>query len=69
MLEMHEDPRYEDVRTCNLLTALEAAMQVQKKKVSVGPNDAVGIMLFNTVSLPRSSGTLPRHRPRVMPRG
>ncbi|PCH42686.1 ku70-like protein [Wolfiporia cocos MD-104 SS10] len=48
MLELYEDPIYEDVQTCHLLTALEAAMQVQKKKVIVGPNDAVGILLFNT---------------------
>ena len=50
MLELREDPDYEDVKTCHLLTALEAAMQVQKRKVLVGPKDAVGIMLFNTVS-------------------
>lgn len=49
MLELREDPNYEDVKTCHLFTALEAAMQIQKKKVLVGPNDAVGIMLFNTV--------------------
>ncbi len=49
MLEMREDERYEDVQTCNLMVALEAAMQIQKRKVLVGPNDAVGIMLFNTV--------------------
>ena len=49
MLEMREDERYEDVQTCNLMIALEAAMQIQKNKVLVGPNDAVGIMLFNTV--------------------
>ncbi|KAI0833848.1 ku70-like protein [Trametes gibbosa] len=48
MLEMCEDDRYEDVQTCKLMVALEAAMQIQKKKVLVGPNDAVGIMLFNT---------------------
>ncbi|OJT15082.1 ATP-dependent DNA helicase II subunit 1 [Trametes pubescens] len=48
MLEMREDERYEDVQTCNLMVALEAAMQIQKRKVLVGPNDAVGIMLFNT---------------------
>ncbi|KAH9847820.1 ku70-like protein [Lenzites betulinus] len=48
MLKMREDERYEDVQTCNLMIALEAAMQIQKKKVLVGPNDAVGIMLFNT---------------------
>lgn len=49
MLELRDDPVYEDVKTCHLLTALDAAMQIQKKKVVVGPNDAVGIMLFNTV--------------------
>ncbi|KAI0750167.1 ku70-like protein [Daedaleopsis nitida] len=48
MLELYEDARYEDVQTCKLFTSLEAAMQIQKKKVLVGPNDAVGIMLFNT---------------------
>ena len=30
--------------------ALEAAMQIQKRKVMIGPNDSVGILLFNTVS-------------------
>jgi hypothetical protein len=50
MLELRDDPNYEDVKTCHLLSALEAAMQVEKKKVVVGPNDSVGIMLFNTVS-------------------
>ena len=51
MLELRNDPAYEeqDVKTCHLFTALEAAMQIQKKKVIVGPNDAVGILLFNTV--------------------
>lgn len=49
MLELRDDPEYEDVKTCHLLTALDAAMQIQKRKVIVGPNDAVGIMLFNTV--------------------
>lgn len=49
MLQMRDDERYEDVQTCNLMVALEAAMQIQKKKVLVGPNDAVGIVLFNTV--------------------
>lgn len=33
----------------HVYTALEAAMQIQKRKVVVGPNDAVGILLFNTV--------------------
>ena len=50
MLELREDPRYEDVQTCNLMVALEAAMQIQKRKVLVGPNDSVGVVLFNTVS-------------------
>lgn len=49
MLEFHDDPNYEDVKTSHVLTALEAAMQISKKKVLVGPNDAVGIMMFNTV--------------------
>ena len=50
MLQLREDPRYEDVQTCNLMVALEAAMQIQKRKVLVGPNDSVGVVLFNTVS-------------------
>ena len=49
MLSLYDNPSYEDVKTCHLMTALQAAMQIQKKKVVVGPNDAVGIMLFNTV--------------------
>jgi hypothetical protein len=32
-----------------LYTALEAAMQIQKKKIIVGSNDSFGILLFNTV--------------------
>ena len=53
MLAQRDDPNYEDssVKTCHIMTALEAAMQIQKKKVTVGPNDSVGIMFFNTVSL------------------
>ncbi|TBU27758.1 ku70-like protein [Dichomitus squalens] len=57
MLELREDPRYEDVQTCNLMIALEAAMQIQKRKVLVGPNDSVGIMLFNTTKR-NESGTV-----------
>jgi len=49
MLKLRDDPNYEDTKTCHLYTALEAAMQIQKKKVIVGPNDSVGILLFNTV--------------------
>ncbi|KAJ7228183.1 SPOC like C-terminal domain-containing protein [Mycena pura] len=48
MLQLREDPVYENVQTCHAYVALEAAMQIQKKKVIVGPNDAVGILLFNT---------------------
>ncbi|KII89726.1 hypothetical protein PLICRDRAFT_562396 [Plicaturopsis crispa FD-325 SS-3] len=48
MLALREDPAYEDAQTCHLFTALEAAVQIQKRKIVVGPNDAVGIMLFNT---------------------
>ncbi|KAH8094504.1 SPOC like C-terminal domain-containing protein [Cristinia sonorae] len=56
MLELYEDPNYEDVKTCHLLTALESAMQIAKRKVVVGPNDAVGIMLFNTTRKNDSGG-------------
>ena len=49
MLRLYDDPRYEDVKTCHVYTALEAAMQIEKKKIIVGPNDLVGIILFNTV--------------------
>ena len=49
MLELREHPEYENVQTCHLHAALEAAVQIQKKKVIVGPNDLVGILLFNTV--------------------
>ena len=52
MQSLHDDPTYEDLKTSYLYTALEAAMQIQKKKVIVGPQDAVGIMFFNTVSPP-----------------
>lgn len=51
MQAMYDDPIYEDVQTSHLYAALDAAMQIQKKKVIVGPNDAVGILLFNTVRL------------------
>ena len=50
MLELRDDPAFEeDIKTCHLLQALDAAVQIQKRKVIVGPNDAVGIVLFNTV--------------------
>jgi len=48
MHALYEDPKYEDTQTCHLYTALEAAMQIQKKKIIVGPNDSIGILLFNT---------------------
>ncbi|KIP11019.1 hypothetical protein PHLGIDRAFT_173036 [Phlebiopsis gigantea 11061_1 CR5-6] len=48
MHEPRDDPEYEDVKTCHVLRALEAAMQIQKRKVIVGPSDSVGIMMFNT---------------------
>ncbi|KAJ8592867.1 Ku DNA-binding complex, Ku70 subunit [Rhizopogon salebrosus TDB-379] len=48
MHELRDDPNYEDVKTSHLFAALEAAMQIQKKKVIVGPNDSAGIVLFNT---------------------
>jgi ATP-dependent DNA helicase 2 subunit 1 len=49
MLKLRDDPNYQDTKTCHLYTALEAAMQIQIQKVIVGPNDSVGILLFNTV--------------------
>lgn len=49
MQELHHDPKNEERKISNLHMALEAAMQIQKRKVIVGPNDAVGILLFNTV--------------------
>lgn len=57
MQELRDDPEYQDTKTCHLLTALTAAVQIQKKKVISGPNDAVGIMLFNTVR-PKASCSL-----------
>lgn len=55
MLKLYDDPKYEEpVQTCHLYNALDAVMQLQKKKIIVGPNDAVGILLFNTVRLPLS---------------
>lgn len=50
MQQKYEDPKYEGKNTSHLLSALEAAVEIQKRKVLVGPNDAVGILLFNTVS-------------------
>ena len=47
---MHERAKNsEEPYRSHVYTALEAAMQIQKRKVVVGPNDAVGILLFNTV--------------------
>ncbi|GLB44737.1 putative ku DNA-binding complex Ku70 subunit [Lyophyllum shimeji] len=48
MHELRDDPNYEDTKTSHLFTALEAAVQIAKKKVISGPNDSIGIMLFNT---------------------
>ncbi|KAJ7248523.1 SPOC like C-terminal domain-containing protein [Mycena rebaudengoi] len=55
MLELRDDPVYENVKTCHAFAALDAAMQIQKKKVIVGPNDAVGILLFNTTKRAETS--------------
>lgn len=60
MLELHEDPVNENQQTCHVFTALEAAMQIQKKKIVVGPNDSVGILLFNTVRALRLSSCDPK---------
>ncbi|PFH46457.1 hypothetical protein AMATHDRAFT_77665 [Amanita thiersii Skay4041] len=47
MQQLEEDPEYE-TQTCHLFTALQAAMEIQKRKILVGPSDSVGILLFNT---------------------
>jgi ATP-dependent DNA helicase 2 subunit 1 len=52
-----DDPVYEGVQTSHLLESLNAALQIQKRKAIVGPADAVGILLFNTVG----GITLKRH--------
>ncbi|KZV77298.1 Ku DNA-binding complex, Ku70 subunit [Peniophora sp. CONT] len=61
MHKLYDDARYEDdekVQTSNVLMALEAAMQIQKKKVLVGPNDSVGVLFYNTTaSNEKGSGT------------
>lgn len=49
MQELRDDPVYEGVQTSHLLGALDAAMQIQKRKAIVGPADSVGILFFNTV--------------------
>jgi ATP-dependent DNA helicase 2 subunit 1 len=49
MQESRDDPLYEGVQTSHLLEALDAAVQIQKRKAIVGPTDSVGILLFNTV--------------------
>jgi hypothetical protein len=51
MLALHDDPNSENSKTSHLLTALYAAVQIQKRKVVVGPYDSVGIMFYNTVRL------------------
>ncbi|KAI0294877.1 SPOC like C-terminal domain-containing protein [Multifurca ochricompacta] len=48
MLALRDDPNHEDAKTSHLLSALDAAVQIQKRKVVVGPYDSVGIMLYNT---------------------
>ncbi|KAH8828524.1 SPOC like C-terminal domain-containing protein [Flagelloscypha sp. PMI_526] len=45
---LYDDPDYEDQKTCHLFSALNAAIQIQRKKILSGPNDHVGILLFNT---------------------
>lgn len=49
MQELRGDPLDEGVQTSHLLEALDAAVQIQKRKAIVGPTDSVGILLFNTV--------------------
>ncbi|KAH9964727.1 ku70-like protein [Lactifluus volemus] len=48
MLALRDDPNYENSKTSHVLSALNAAVQIQKRKVVVGPYDSVGIMFYNT---------------------
>ncbi|KAF8193327.1 SPOC like C-terminal domain-containing protein [Pholiota molesta] len=57
MLNLYESSTYEDTQTCHLYNALNAAMHIQKKKIIVGPNDSVGILLFNTTRKSEASRT------------
>ncbi|KDQ58968.1 hypothetical protein JAAARDRAFT_33696 [Jaapia argillacea MUCL 33604] len=50
MHALHPDPTYADLESSHVYSALEAAMQICKRKVVVGPADSVGIMLFNTTA-------------------
>ena len=50
MQALRPDPRREGQQTNHLLDSLEAAVQIQKRKVIVGPGDSVGILFFNTVN-------------------
>lgn len=43
-----DSPIYQDIQTTRLASCLEAVISVGRKKVIVGPNDCMGIMLFNT---------------------
>jgi len=58
MLALYEDPKYENSQTCHLLTALEVAVEIEKRKITVGPNDSVGIILFNAVRISLRSTSL-----------
>ena len=44
-----DSPIYQDVQTTRLASCLEAVISVGRKKVVVGPNDCMGVILFNTV--------------------
>ncbi|KAH9063618.1 SPOC like C-terminal domain-containing protein [Lactarius vividus] len=48
MLALRDDPNFEDSKTSHFLGALNAAVQIQKRKVIVGPYDSVGVMFYNT---------------------
>lgn len=63
MQKSHDDPAYEDVQTSHLLEALDAALQIQKRKAIVGPADSVGILLFNTTKAHDGSEPGPEMKP------
>ncbi|KAK7442502.1 ATP-dependent DNA helicase II subunit 1 [Stygiomarasmius scandens] len=57
MLEPWDDPEDEDMPVkCHLFVALDATMQIQKKKMISGPNDSTGILFFNTLLTQTSKG-------------
>ena len=51
MLELRESRTSPGEQTSHVQAVLNIAVQLQKRKVITSPNDLVGIMFYNTVSL------------------